>query len=97
MKLVLIVFNQALEEEIMQVLESLNIRGYTQINNVYGRGSNKGEPHLGTHVWPEINTLLLTVIPDEKVENLLNEIRRLNDEFESEGLHAFTLKIEQMV
>ncbi len=61
MKLVLLVFNQALEDEILNIFEKLNIRGYTKIEKVYGQGSDKGEPHFGTHVWPEINTMILTV------------------------------------
>lgn len=97
MKLVMIVLNQALEDEIMDVFEKVNIRGYTKLNNVQGQGSDKGEPHLGTHVWPETNIMILTVIPDEKVEKLLNEIEILNRRFEDEGLHAFVLNVEKLV
>ncbi len=97
MKLILIVSNQALEDELMDVFDKLNIRGYTKLNNVQGRGSDKGEPHLGTHAWPEMNIMILTVIPDDKVEKLLNEIRILDRRFEDEGLHAFVLNVEQIV
>ncbi len=97
MKLVMLVLNQALEDEAIKIFEKLNIRGFTQINNVYGQGSDKGEPHFGTHVWPEINMLIFTVVPDEKVEDILNEVRFLNNRFEDEGLHAFVLNVEQMI
>ncbi|MEN3037559.1 MAG: PG0541 family transporter-associated protein [Candidatus Kryptonium sp.] len=97
MKLVMLVFNQAIEKEVVEILDKLNIRGFTQINDVYGRGSDKGAPHFGTHVWPEINTIILTVIPDEKLEDLLNEVKFLNNRFEDEGLHAFVLNVEQMI
>jgi len=97
MKLVILVLNQALEDEIMDIFEKLNIRGYTKVNNVQGQGSDKGEPHLGTHVWPEINIMILTVIPDEKVEKLLNEVRILDRRFEDEGLRAFVLNVEEFV
>lgn len=97
MKLVMLIFNQALEDEVMKIFKKLNTRGFTQINNVYGQGSDKGEPHFGTHVWPEINTMILTVIPDEKVEEFLNEVKFLNNRFEEEGIHAFTLNVERMI
>jgi nitrogen regulatory protein PII len=97
MKLVILVFNQALEDEILNIFERFNIRGYTKINNVYGQGSDKGEPHFGTHVWPEINTMILSVVQDEKVEKLLDEIKILDRRFEDEGLHAFVLNVERMV
>lgn len=98
MKLVILVFNQALENEVFDIFERLNIRGYTKINNVYGQGSDKGEPHFGTHVWPEINTMILTVIQqNEKVERLLNEVKILEKRFEDEGLHAFVLNVEEAI
>lgn len=97
MKLVLLVFNQALEDEVLNIFERLNIRGYTKVNDVHGRGSDKGEPHFGTHVWPKLNTMILTVIQDEKVEKLLNEVKILDRRFEDEGLHAFVLNVEGMV
>ncbi len=97
MKLVILVFNQALEDEILNIFERLNIRGYTKIDNVYGQGSDKGEPHFGTHVWPEINAMILSVIQDEKVEKLLNEVKILDRRFEDEGLHAFVLNVEGMI
>ncbi len=97
MKLVLLVFNQALEDEILNIFEKLNIRGYTKIDKVYGQGSNNGEPHFGTHVWPEVNTMILTVIQDENVEKLLSEVKILNNRFEDEGLHAFVLDVERIV
>ena len=93
----MLVFNQAIENEVMKIFDKLNIRGFTQINDVYGRGSDKGEPHLGTHVWPEINTLIFTVVADDKVGDILNEVRFLNNRFEDEGLHAFVLNVEQMI
>jgi len=93
MKLVMLIFNQALEDEVMKIFDKLNIRGFTQINDVYGQGSDKGEPHFGTHIWPDVNTMILTVIPDEKVEDFLSEVKFLNNRFEEEGIHAFTLNV----
>ena len=97
MKLILLVLNQALEDEVLKMLEDSDVRGYTKINDVYGQGSNKGEPHLGTHVWPEINTLIFTVVPDEKVDLIIKAIEILNLRFEEEGLHAFVLNVEKMI
>lgn len=97
MKLVMLVFNQALEDEVIKIFDKLNIRGFTQIKDVYGRGSDKGEPHFGTHVWPEINMLIFTVVSDDKVVDILNEVKFLNNRFEDEGLHAFVLNVEQMI
>lgn len=95
MKAVFISHNQAITEEIEDILNSLAIRGFTQWTEVNGKGSVNGEPHLGTHTWPSLNNTLLTVIPDEKVTRLLEKLSALNKQVEEQGLRAFVWNIEQ--
>lgn len=97
MKAVMIVYNHGITEEVDEALESLSIRGYTRWLNVHGRGSEKGEPHLGTHIWPSQNAVTLTVVPDEMVEPLLQKVQAINAEVEEQGIHAFVFPIERMV
>ncbi len=97
MKAIFISHNQALTEEIQDILDSLAIRGFTQWTNVNGRGSNIGEPHLGTHTWPSQNNALITMIPDEKVSPLLDKLSQLNNQVEEQGLRAFVWNIEQSI
>lgn len=95
MKAVFISHNQALTEEIEDILDTLAIRGYTQWTEVKGRGSNSGEPHLGTHTWPSLNNTLITIIPDEKVSKLMEKLSILNNKVVEQGLRAFVWNIEQ--
>lgn len=97
MKAVLISHNQALSEEVEDILDSLDILGYTQWVEVNGRGSDTGEPHMGTHTWPSLNNVLLTVIPDEKVKGLLLKLSELNKKVEDQGLRAFVLNVEDTI
>jgi len=97
MKAVLISHNQALSEEVEDILDNLYIRGYTQWVDVNGRGSDTGESHLGTHTWPSLNNVLLTIIPDEKVKDLLKKLSELNQEVEEQGLRAFVLNVEDSI
>ena len=76
MKAVMIVFNQTNTERVEYMFDVLGIRGYTWWQDVMGRGTETGEPHMGTHTWPEMNSAALTIIPDEKVDTLLDEIGR---------------------
>ena len=64
MKSVLIVYNQANNERVEYMLDTLGIRGFTQWENVQGRGNVQGDPHRGTHTWPELNNAILTIVPD---------------------------------
>lgn len=93
MKAVFIVFNQAHTERVEYMLDRLEIRGYTWWTEVHGRGSEKGEPRMGTHTWPEMNSAALTIVPDEKVEELLEKIRKLDDINREVGIRAFIWEI----
>ncbi|MBU2637080.1 MAG: hypothetical protein KJ963_08370 [Bacteroidetes bacterium] len=88
---------KAITEEVDEELEQLSIRGFTRFVDVHGQGSEKGEPHLGTHIWPSQNAVVLTMIDDEKVEPLLNKVREINKDAEEEGIHAFVWNIEKVV
>ena len=97
MKAVMIVFNQSISDEVYDILDKLKIRGFTRWTDVHGRGSDKGEPHFGTHIWPSVNGVLLTVVDEDKVEPILEEVKRINSLVEEEGLRAFVWNIEQAV
>ena len=81
--------------EIVDILENLGCRGYTMWNDIAGRGSVSGEPHLGSHAWPTMNNAVLTFVPAEKVEDILNEIRLKDEETPALGIRAFVWNVER--
>ncbi len=97
MKSVFIVYNQANTERVEYLLDQLNIRGFTFWENVQGRGHENGDPHRGTHSWPEMNNAMMTVIEDEKVPELLENVRKLDIRNPEVGVRAFVWTIDQMV
>ena len=97
MKAVFIIYNQSLTEEVQEILDKLSIRGYTQWNDIKGRGSLKGPAHEGTHTWPELNNAHLTIINDEATPALLEQLQLLNKDVEEQGLRAFVWNIESAI
>ncbi len=97
MKAVFIVYNQANTERVEYILDALNIRGFTYWENVQGRGTKNGEPRRGTHTWPEMNSAIVTVVPDEKVPELLDTVKKLDNRNREVGVKAFVWNIEQMI
>ena len=97
MKSVFITYNQAFTERVEYMLDRLGIRGYTQWVDVLGRGSVNGDPHLGNHTWPEINSALITIVEDDKVDILLEKIQKLNQVNEEVGIRAFVWHVEKTV
>lgn len=93
----MIIYNQAHTEKIDYMLTSLGIRGYSMIENVQGRGSRDGVPHLGTHTWPEINSAMYVMVDDEMVDPLLEKVRKIDSINEEVGIRAFVWEIIKTV
>jgi nitrogen regulatory protein PII len=97
MKAVMIIFNQANTERVEYMFDKLGIRGYTWFNDVKGRGSVTGEPRMGTHTWPEMNSAAIAIIPDDQVDNLLNAVEKLDNINKEVGVRAFVWPVERTV
>jgi len=97
MKAVMIIYNQAHTERVEYLMDKLGIKGYSLWENVQGRGSNTGVPHLGTHAWPEINKSVLAVVEDDLVENILATVRKIDSINNEVGIRAFVWNVEKMV
>jgi nitrogen regulatory protein PII len=97
MKAIMIIYNQAHTEKIEYLLDKLGIRGYSLWENVQGRGSSTGVPHLGTHTWPEINKSVLAIINDDQVDTLLDKVKKIDAINENVGIRAFVWDIMKMV
>ncbi len=97
MKAVFIVYNQALTERVDSMLDKLNARGFTQWPSVMGRGTKTGEPHMGTHTWPAMNSALLTIVDDVLAQKILDAVAKINETAELQGIRAFLWNIEQSV
>ena len=97
MKAVMIIFNQANTERVEFMFDKLGISGYTWFSEVRGRGSETGEPRMGTHTWPEMNSAALTVIPAGAVDQLLESVRKLDKINDEVGVRAFVWNIEKSV
>ncbi|MCC8146110.1 MAG: hypothetical protein LIO93_06670 [Bacteroidales bacterium] len=97
MKAVLIPFNQAFKDRLIEILDRMSVRGFTMWEQVQGRGTVNGEPHYGDHAWPSMNSAILAIIPDEKVDKLMEKVHALDVETERLGIHAFVWNIEKQV
>lgn len=97
MKSILITFDQAHYENIVTILDRQNIRGFTYMDRIQGRGTTDGEPHFGSHAWPSLNSAIITIVEDNKVDPLLEILRKLDNSKEQLGLRAFVWNIEKCI
>ena len=97
MKAVFIAFSQTNTERIEYMLERLGIRGFTFWEDVQGCGTVKGEPHRGTHTWPEMNSAIMLMVEDEKIPDIMQAVKKLSIRNDGVGARAFVWTVEQSV
>ena len=89
MKGIFIACDQALYDEVLDEMKKLGVRGYTSWEEVQGCGSESGDPHLGSYVWPILNSALLSITDDERCWKLLDALRELDRNNPQLGVRAF--------
>ena len=94
MKAIFIAYNQAYNQEIVELLEGLGQRGYTVWTEVGGRGTMDGEPHLGSHAWPTQNHAVLTAVEDSLAPKIMKALRETDANNKALGLRAYVIPIE---
>ena len=97
MKAVFVACDQAMSDSVMQLMDKMAIRGYTGWEELIGRGSQTGEPHLGSHAWPAMNSALIAMMEDEKAQEFLAALRQLDEENSNQGLRAFAWNVSEVM
>lgn len=97
MKAILVTFDQAHYERIIDILERNNCRGFTAWEQVQGRGSVSGEPHYGSHAWPSMASAVISIVEDHRVDPVLARLREIDLDHPKLGLRAFVWAIEQAI
>jgi hypothetical protein len=92
---VLIFYDRAMDEEVMEVLTSCSVEHYTRWHDVSGVGTTG--PHLGDHVWPALNNVMMAVVTEERKGDILERVQKLQEEFPFTGLRAVVLPVLDMV
>jgi len=95
LKMAMIVYNEALDDEVMEVLESCAMKNYTKVAGVYGRGVTSGT-HLGNDIWPGRNNILYVACEEKQAKQMLSCVRELRKNLGKEGIKAFLLPIEEL-
>ena len=97
MKAVFVACDQAMYDSVMQLMDKMAIRGYTGWEELIGCGSQTGEPHLGSHAWPAMNSALIAMMEDEKAQEFLSALRQLDEENPNQGLRAFAWNVSEVM
>ena len=93
--MVFIVYDRAIDEEVLDLLEGMDIAYYTKWRDALGVGRH--DPHLGDEIWPGLNNVVMVVIAEEKKDIFLDLVKSLQASFPSVGLRAFVVPVLAMI
>jgi hypothetical protein len=95
MKLVMITYNEAIDQEVMGVLRACAMKNYTKAIGAYGKGTSSGT-HMGDDIWPGRNNILYVACDEAQARQMLGCVRALRAKLGQEGVKAFVLPLEEM-
>lgn len=78
-QMVMVVYDEGMEEDVQEVLEQLEAMGYTKLLGAQGRG--RSGPRMGDPIWPGLNNILCVALPASEVPDFLQRIRQLRSRF----------------
>lgn len=95
MKMVMVIYNEAIDLEASELLKQCGLSNYTKITGVFGKGATSGT-HLGNDIWPGRNNILYVVAAEEEAGRVLSAVRDMRKKLGHEGIKAFVLPIEDL-
>ena len=97
MKAVFVVCNQSMFDAVQDIMKNMGLRGFTGWEELMGCGSRDGEPHLGSHAWPTMNSALISVMEDAQAAEYMQRLKQLDVENDQQGLRAFAWPVSDMI
>ncbi len=99
-ELYLILYPKELENDVIELLESVGVPGYTELPKLVGRG--RRIRHFDNPVWPGATGAVFTVVSQEQSEALTRPFEALAERMEARskginGLHMFALPCRQVI
>lgn len=95
MKLVLIVHNITLSDEVQALLKEQGITCFTRIPRLEGVGLTAGA-RFDNNVWPGANSALIIVTTEDAAVKLMDAVSGLRKREGREGVKAFMLNVDSM-
>ena len=77
--LVILIVDQGVEPDVMQALAEMGLNHFTKFSDISGAGETgrrEGDP-----VWPGLNTVLLLVMENEKIQPLVDRCHAIRDSY----------------
>lgn len=93
MKMVLVIYDAGIDEDLRGVLDEAQIDEYTKM--VGATGTGRTGHRFGTPIWPGTNNLLWIALPDARVATLVMQLDALKKSYvKPPALQVFVFPVE---
>ena len=97
MKMVMVVYDAALDETVRAALSRCQNPGFTQWQRVLGRGE-RSDPKMDDSVWPGYNHVLMTAVAEGPcLEATVVALSELHHHLGGKGLKVFSWPLETVI
>ncbi|MBW1900543.1 MAG: transcriptional regulator [Deltaproteobacteria bacterium] len=95
MKLFLVIYDVAFDEDVMEGLEASAVTGFTKWDRVLGKGPNSS-PKMDNAVWPGFNCAVAVAVDEQREESALAALRTIARRLEGAGIKIYELPARQV-
>lgn len=95
LKMVMVIYYEAVDDEVMEVLDRCGMPYYTKVRGVFGKGELSGT-RLGNDVWPGKNNVIYVACESETAGKIISGVEELRKQRSKEGIKAFVWTLEKM-
>ena len=90
MRMVMIIFRQSLEDDILRLFEELRVQAFTESPKVFGVG--EAGSAFTSFAWPGHNCMIFSALADDQAGRVVEGLRALRDRL-ARGQHGAAIPI----
>lgn len=95
MKMVMISYDEAIDDEVMEILDKSSAKYYSKISQTLGSGKHSGI-HLGNDVWPGKNNMLFIACQEDVADRIISRLWELHNSVSHLGVKAFKWDLDEV-
>jgi len=92
MKLLLMIYDADFDEDVMEMLATCCVTGYTKWDRILGKGK-KSDPRLDDAVWPGYNCAIAVAVENDAEDDIFNAVKSLYDKLGGMGFVVYELPV----
>ena len=95
MKLFLVIYDVAFDEDVMEGIETSSVTGFTKWDRVLGKGPHS-DPRMDDAVWPGFNSVVAVAVDEDKEKVVLGALQAIARRLEGAGIKIYELPVRQV-